>query len=68
MFRSSFARFFATSSRGRFQTMRGFAVLDEAAGGLFGIAEFDLGAGRTRRAEGKPAKLQLGGGLAARSS
>src|SRR5579872_2156769 len=36
------------------------AVLQQSARGLFRIAEVDLRTGRSGRAEGKPAELQLG--------
>ncbi len=68
MFKSSFARFFPTNSRGKFQTIVVLPSSMRPARNLFGIAEIDLGAGGAGRAEGQPAKLQLGGGHAARSS
>ncbi len=39
------------------------APLHELAGDLLGVAEVDLGPCRSGRTEGKPCKLQLGGGL-----
>ena len=63
MLSRSLTRFFGTNSRGRFQTIVDFVVLDETARRFFGIAQLDLRPGRTGRAERQPAELQLGGSL-----
>ena len=40
------------------------APLHEVSRDPFRVAQVDLGAGRSRRAEGKPRELELGGSLA----
>ena len=59
-------RFFGSNSRGKFQRDRGLAVLDMAARHGLRVAEIDLRARRSRRAERQAAELQAGrGGLGA---
>ena len=66
MFSSSLTRFFGSSSRGKFQVMRDLAVLDVAARHGLRVAEIDLRARRSRRAERQAAELQpRRGGLGA---
>ena len=66
MFSSSLTRFFGSSSRGKFQAMRDLAVLDMAARHVLRVAEIDLRARRSGRAERQAAELQpRRGGLGA---
>ena len=59
----SLTLFFGSVAGGPCQDRVCFAPLHEVARDLLGVAEVDLGAGRSRRAKGEPRELQLGRGL-----